>query len=323
MNDAGWATRSFRRVEHKIARPLRVLTYHRIAESSSEPRGLRVSPGNFDAHLASLATAGVVPLDRTLSLEAGKRPRGYVHRFAITFDDGYADNLEVALPLLERHDVPATVFVATFYIDRPYFWWDRLFDIVVGGNLDTTRVVDAAYQVGLLVEQSAETLAPASSASVHDTLFQALIDRHAADKVGLLDELGRALSFIAPIDAARPLTTEKLQELAAHPLITIGAHTHTHPQLTAVSPEEASRDVAVGARLLDELLGPTKRLFAYPHGKANKVVARLVKSAGHDFAFTTVSRPISMTDSSLLLPRISVTDIDGGEFARRRGLNGE
>ena len=114
------------RVVRAATRPLRVLrrrwvaggailTYHRVAEPGSSPFGLSVSPAHFEAHLAYLSTrCRVMPL-----LEMARRlacddlpPRSV----AVTFDDGYVDNLRNARPLLERYEVPGTVFVATGYI---------------------------------------------------------------------------------------------------------------------------------------------------------------------------------------------------------------
>lgn len=319
MNGAGLA---LRRVENRIGSTLRVLIYHRIADGLSDPWQMTVSPSNFSEQVAVLVDAArLVVLDERLSSRTSTRP-GRARRYALTFDDGYLDNLRVALPILEHHDAPATVFIATGYLDQPYFWWDRLGEIVFGSVAGTTSVVNGAERVGLLEAEGVEPLAEAAPARVHERLHHALTTRTQEERNGLLDELASATSFAAPSDAPRPLTSEELQHLAAHPLITIGAHTHTHPRLTALAPEAALRDIRDGGDRLDDLLGRRCRLFAYPHGAADASVARLVKRAGHDHAFTTVSRPMSCIDSPLMLPRIASADVGGAEFARRRGLAG-
>ena len=107
-----------------------ILMYHRIGVSGLDPWGLAVSPAHFAEHLAVLRQHGrTAPLARVVeTLRDGTLPS---RTLVVTFDDGYADNLYNARPLLERYDVPATVFVATGHIgsDRE-FWWDELEEIL-------------------------------------------------------------------------------------------------------------------------------------------------------------------------------------------------
>ena len=103
-----------------------ILLYHRIAELRSDPQLLAVTPHRFAQHLEALREYG-----RPMSLgemDAALRDRRLPHRaIAVTFDDGYADNLDCGMPLLGRYETPATVFVATSYLGRDReFWWDDL-----------------------------------------------------------------------------------------------------------------------------------------------------------------------------------------------------
>ena len=102
-----------------------VLLYHRIAEPSVDPWRLSVSPAHFAEHLAVIKRAGrAMPLrELAMALRSGKRLRDAI---VVTFDDGYADNLRAARSLLDRHDVPATVFVTSGALGSAGFWWDRL-----------------------------------------------------------------------------------------------------------------------------------------------------------------------------------------------------
>lgn len=108
-----------------------ILLYHRVAEAASDPQLLAVTPRNFAEQLDALGEHfDIVPLSRIGEIAAGaaaQRPRA-----AITFDDGYVDNLLLAKPILEARDIPATVFVATAYTDEGYeFWWDELERLVL------------------------------------------------------------------------------------------------------------------------------------------------------------------------------------------------
>lgn len=101
-----------------------ILVYHRIADVSCDPHQLCVSPHNFREHLQYLRSRySVVPLSEIVhDLKAGTLTTGKV---AITFDDGYADNLFNALPILEEFKVPATVFITTGNTEsRQDFYWD-------------------------------------------------------------------------------------------------------------------------------------------------------------------------------------------------------
>jgi peptidoglycan/xylan/chitin deacetylase (PgdA/CDA1 family) len=106
-----------------------ILLYHRVAELPTDPQLLSVSPANFSEHLQILQRYG-----NPISLQAvGKfieQRFTKSHRVSVTFDDGYADNLHNAKPLLEKYGVPATVFVTSGYLGSPTgFWKDTLSSI--------------------------------------------------------------------------------------------------------------------------------------------------------------------------------------------------
>src|SRR3712207_6612027 len=103
-----------------------ILLYHRVAELNSDPWSLAVTPSHFAEHLKILRQQACPIRLQQLSqaLSDGKLPDRSV---VVTFDDGYADNLYNAKPLLERYGIPATVFLTTGYIGAEHgFWWDEL-----------------------------------------------------------------------------------------------------------------------------------------------------------------------------------------------------
>lgn len=97
-----------------------ILRYHRVTEFGPDPNGLAVSPRFFDEHLAVLR-ARYQPTPLQALVRAIRTGSGPPHGVVVTFDDGYRDNLLQALPLLERHDIPATVFVTTGFVGRGEF----------------------------------------------------------------------------------------------------------------------------------------------------------------------------------------------------------
>src|SRR5690606_36408110 len=103
-----------------------ILLYHRVTTLENDPWSLAVTPEHFAEHMEVLRRYTYpLPLrDLVQRVRTGRFPEGSV---AITFDDGYRDNLYAAKPLLERHEIPATVFIATGYTGREReFWWDEL-----------------------------------------------------------------------------------------------------------------------------------------------------------------------------------------------------
>jgi peptidoglycan/xylan/chitin deacetylase (PgdA/CDA1 family) len=115
-----------RRLSNSIAPGARILMYHRVAEVAVDPWELCVTPQHFAEHLEVLSKfARVVSLSQlTQELDAGK---SIDRSIAITFDDGYGDNLLTAKPILEKSDLPATIFVANGYVEQQReYWWDEL-----------------------------------------------------------------------------------------------------------------------------------------------------------------------------------------------------
>src|SRR5262249_6857794 len=103
-----------------------ILVYHRVAELPTDPQLLSVTPTHFAEHLEVLRKFAY-PLGLAALVQRLKDKSILKQAVVITFDDGYADNLYAAKPLLEQYDIPATVFVATNYIGKEReFWWDEL-----------------------------------------------------------------------------------------------------------------------------------------------------------------------------------------------------
>jgi peptidoglycan/xylan/chitin deacetylase (PgdA/CDA1 family) len=122
-----WGRRWWLRMQQRAL----IVAYHRIAEPTLDPQLLCVSPQHFAEHL-EIMTRAYAPLSlRALGqrVEEGRVPS---RALVVTFDDGYADNLSHATPLLERYGVPATVFVVSGVVGPPReFWWDTLARLVL------------------------------------------------------------------------------------------------------------------------------------------------------------------------------------------------
>jgi peptidoglycan/xylan/chitin deacetylase (PgdA/CDA1 family) len=262
-----------------------ILGYHRISDETPDALGLSVSPAHFRAQLAAVARLAR-PLrlpDAAGALASGRVPaRGLV----LTFDDGYADNLHAALPLLEERGIPATIFVTSGNRGGE-FWWDRLARAVEGGaaSPDTYRV---AAELERLPELEREERL---------RRLEAENDRR-------------------PPAVHRSLTAEELKRLAASPLVEIGAHGESHAPLSRL-PRERQRDETLRSRLeLERLVGKSVTSFAYPHGAISPGLVGVVRESGYTVACCSKSDVATPRSPMLALPRLWVRNLDGERFER-------
>lgn len=289
-----------------------ILLYHRITDLAHDPWSLAISPRYFDEQLAVVRRDTVcLPLETFLARRAaGELPRNAV---TVTFDDGYADNLHEALPILERHEVPATVFVMSGFIESTSeTWWDRLEQVVdevpalpssvalsVGGTPFRWAMPEAATD-GSARASLLAAVALAVSAGETTTREAALAD--------LWQQL-ETTPRLRPTH--RGLTVAELQELAANPLITIGAHTRTHPHLARIAPDSQRDELVNGKADLERWLDRRIDLFAYPHGSLDRTTVRIARQVGFSRGFTSVKRIVPHRCNPLRLPRIEVENLDG------------
>jgi peptidoglycan/xylan/chitin deacetylase (PgdA/CDA1 family) len=297
-----------------------VLMYHRVAETTRDPFWLSVRPDSFSEHLNALeGIAEVVPFRSILDPDQGPR-------VAITFDDGYRDNLDQAYPRLRETDAPATVFVTSTILESTTaFWWDRLEHVVlegvarqpsvnvtVGGRVTRIELNDPEQRDEALakVQELVRGLPPAEIEDVVDDI---------ADQVTV------------PPDRPGPpalLDEEGLRGLARDGLVDIGGHTRSHAMLSGISADKQWSEIAGGKRALERVLDKPVTAFAYPFGNRRSFsmqTTRLVKKAGFALACTTRRGRVTRRTRRYRIPRLAVHDWDGDRFAREvwRALAGK
>ena len=310
--------------------------YHRICEVSSDPWELCVTPTHFAEQLDYLSqNYQILPL-RTLVrlLQNGQVPKRAV---VMTFDDGYADNLWNAKPLLERYSVPATVFVTSGYLGRDReFWWDDLERLILlTPNLPDRlelSLKDSVYE-WQLEEPAHGSLA---GEEPHSHSGTSLVDKAMQrDRVySELHELLRPLvheeqeaavevlqSQIQPNGKGRPdyraLSSDEVFRLAEGGLVEIGSHSITHPALS-VQPSEVQRQEMSGSKQqLETLLGRAVTTFSYPYGDTCDTTTRLAQEVGFDAACIANGKTVRRGTHHFQLPRQNVGDWDGDELGRR------
>jgi len=321
------------------SRNVAILRYHAICGeegySYADPM-ICISPAAFEAHVRYLAdNYSVLPMPEVVDwLRTGRSlPANTV---VITFDDGYADNLHQARPLLARYDVPATVFVTAGQVGRGReFWWDELDRLLLQpGTLPPVLQLrlNGSVREWRLEESSTYTVEeyqhdrhwhvecrddPGPRQRVFRGLFDLLYLLPSAQRWAILDEL-TAWAEAPPI--ARPshqtLTSEEAVRLAEGDLVEVGAHTMTHPVLAALSAIEQRQEIQESKARLEAMLGDEVVSFAYPHGSSTPETAATVGEAGFVCACSSQPDAVFRTANRFQLPRLGVRDWDGDTFAR-------
>lgn len=296
-----------------------ILVYHRVASSATNAAGLSLSPARFAEHLEVLRRY-FEPLALGDLLARGRRLRRPA--VAVTFDDGYADNLREARPLLERYDVPATIFVTSGQLGGREFWWDELERLVVHDAPLPARLPETLPAVNIPPGPSPATAAGADERTelfweIHRRLMPLAEDA----RRGALDALADWAGAAAGAPARHPTLSEnELVRLADGRLIEIGAHSVTHPVLASL-PQERQRAEIVGSKQrLEAILGRTVDRFAYPHGDPEhftRETAVLVREAGFRSACANRRGAVDASSDRFALPRCGVRDWDADKLARR------
>jgi peptidoglycan/xylan/chitin deacetylase (PgdA/CDA1 family) len=284
------------------ARRLLILTYHRVLPARDAQLRGDPTAGEFDTQVETLKSRfRVVRLDEGVArLRDGTLEPASV---ALTFDDGYADNHDVALPILRKHGVPATFFIANGYLDGRRMWNDTVIESV-------RRMSQASLRLSELDAGLAEASLPLGTADEKYATTQAIIDaiKHLAPprREAITRRLGELAATPLPDDLM--MTSAKVRALHSAGML-IGAHTVHHPVLTAVDPNSAEREIADGREALANIIGEPIRFFAYPNGRPGRDYDRrhvdIVRRLGFEAAVSTAHGYAGADSDFSQLPRIA------------------
>jgi len=291
--------------------------YHQVCVRSFDPWGLAVSPPNFDLQIKQLAQGRIIlPMtDFVLRHVEGRLPSRAV---AITFDDGYLDNLTQAAPVLRRHGAPATLFLATGPVanGRPY-WWDELADIVfdpapMRGQLALgNHVLALALDTSTPADTSPGWRAWHPSKTPRQELYYRLWDLLRTQlpiSINAAMENLRGLRDPIETSAIRPMTTIEIGSLLAEGTVKLGGHTVDHPDLPSLSDSLVQQQVQRGNQDVAALVHSQPPGFAYPYGRFDDRIKQLVKDCGVEWACTTQGGYVDATCDRFALPRMTAID---------------
>ncbi len=309
-----------------------VLLYHRIAESRLDPQLLCVTPAHFAQHL-ELIKKYYCPIslqDLKNSIVIGHIPRNSI---AVTFDDGYADNLWKALPLLERHGIPATVFVSSGLVGHSLETTSDTLEriLLTSASLPevlTIKIAGKSYQwffddspAQLQRWDVTSKFDPSPRHVCYRQLHRMLRPMSSDQREKILAELilwagcdpmGRRQHLV--------MSAEELVEIRGSGLIEVGSHGVNHLMLSQQSPDVQEFELSFSKRELEKILKQPVTSFAYPYGgkeAVNPKTIELVPQHGYDLACDNVPGTVSVNSNIYAIPRHLVRDWDGEEFAKR------
>ena len=296
---------------------LSVLIFHRVL---AEPDALfpdEIVAPRFDAICGWLrAWFDVLPLDAAARrLAAGTLPP---RALAITFDDGYADNHDVALPILQRHGLPATFFIATGFLDGGRMWNDTLVEAFRGtrrSHLDLSDLLGAGHGHHALNT-------PAEKRCAIDAIIGMTMHRGSAQRDAVVLEIAERCAAPLPTDLMlRSSQVRALRDAGMQ----IGAHTVTHPILAGLDAATAREQMAASRRDLEALLGERIGLFAYPSGKPGRDYSpesvALARQVGFEAAVSTAWGAAHRGTDPMQLPRFTPWDRSAWRFGARMARN--
>jgi peptidoglycan/xylan/chitin deacetylase (PgdA/CDA1 family) len=289
--------------------PLSILIYRRVLARPDPLFPHEVDARRFEQHLRMLRRwFTLLPL-----AEAVQRlgSRTLPSRAAcITFENGYADNAEVALPILARHEACATFFVASGFLDGGCMWPDAVAEVVreaPGERLNLSRSGFGTYDIGCTVRKRA----------VIDMLLAALRLLPPEERLARVKSMARRFT---------PTMLSSDQLLALHRAgMEIGAHTVSHATLSAISNADARAEIANGRARLQEIIQAPVRLFSYPSGKPGLDFetrhVTMLRSQGFEAAVTSASGAARHDTDPFLLPRFTPWDRSSSGFLLRLASN--
>lgn len=297
----------------------RVLLYHRVVNYTTDPQLLCVKPENFDSQIGYLRSEfNLLGVEEFFSIISNgqKFPDKSI---LLTFDDGYADNLNFALPILEKHSAQALFYICpgNFETDRE-FWWDEIErHILLSANFPEQFKLDID---GKQFSSSGEIV---ERMKLYHDLLPVLRNMGFKQRDAIIEEIASQTGNTSPRESHRSMTWPELISMSLSNSAVIGAHTVHHPSLNFCSPEEQRKEIEVSKLLLEEKLNKNIEHFSYPFGTKNDfsdVTKDLVKDVGFRMASANFPYIANRKSDLFAIPRFLIRDWELPEFIQQ--LNG-
>jgi peptidoglycan/xylan/chitin deacetylase (PgdA/CDA1 family) len=280
---------------------LSILIFHRVVRAPDPLLPDELQAERFDEICTWLSRwFNVMPLAQVLArLSEGDLPPGSL---CITFDDGYADSHDVALPILQRHGLNATFFITSGVIGGGAMWNDVVIESL---RSSTLQRLDLGH-LGLDGVQAVDLSSMQDRRRAVYLLLPALRHLEADRRTEAVQEIARLAAVRLP--EGLMMSVAQLRALAAAGM-GIGAHTVSHPILARMSPLEAKAEMRQGKADLEGWMGREVSLFAYPNGKPGDDFgpehAAMARELGFKAALTTAWGVATRATDHYLIPRFT------------------
>lgn len=291
-----------------------ILTYHGVLrEELAVPDWCFITERDFERQISFLVrNYQIVHLDEIARLDSGARRRGKP-LVAITFDDGFASNYELALPILSKYGAPATIFLATAFLDsEDTVWFARLHDAIC--HTSRPYIVHEGLRIKLATVADRALASATLQAFVKGLLPEASLNscREAVEKLG--SSWDSAIPEESPM---RMLSRQQVRAMADTGLIRFGAHSATHVILSLLDDETLQAEIAQSIQDVAGSTGSACTMFAYPNGRLGDFDDRarnVLESHGVRIAVTSVEGRVVPGDDPLAYRRLG---IGAGESSAR------
>ncbi len=289
---------------------LSVLIFHRVLPEPDAIFPDEICAARFELVCGWLASwFNVLPLDKAVvALKAGTLP---ARAACITFDDGYADNCRIAMPILQRHSLTATFFIATGFLDGGGMWNDTIVESIrrsKGLSLDLSSLGLGAHPIGSIPERQSAIAA----------LLKQIKYLPVQERIAVTEQIARLARVQLPHDLM--MTSHEVKAMR-HAGMQIGAHTISHPILATLADDQARQEIEGSKIFLQRLLGERVGLFAYPNGKPGEDYTQqsvdVVRSLDFDAAVSTAWGTTGTGDDPFQIRRFTPWDQSRVRFGVR------
>lgn len=277
-----------------------VLMYHRFSRETDE---FKISADEFAAHLGYLKKyCRVMSLTAAIDDLKNDKPSP-PNAVVITIDDGYADAFDIALPLLEKFDAPATLYAVTDFLDGKCWLWTDLMRFVLSSttveNIKIEFAEDDKIEIGL-----SDKLQRLKTANRINARLKKMPDDEKNLKIAEIAGLLKVEIPDVPVEGFAPISWTQARTMDAKNL-QIESHTVTHPILTNIGAAQIDFELQTSKKRLAEMLDRDIKHFCYPNGDVNEKVEIAAENAGYESAVTTRYGFVEKGESRFLLNRIA------------------
>lgn len=284
-----------------------VLFYHRINEKPVDLHHLCVSTGNFEQHMRYVKRNYPILRFEDDWMDIAQ------DSVVITFDDGYLDNYENAVPVLNALEIPATFFISSSCLDgNREFWWDELETILLSSKDIPGRFYLEDERYGCEWNTGSYEERKNCYWAIRSMMLQ-LTDRRRRE--AWMEQLWKWSGIPRwSREGNAAITKEICRKMAKFPNITIGCHTVSHPGLSRLTQEEQRREITGAKAELESLLRKEIVVMSYPHGMYDARTVQICKGAGLVKSATTKPALAEPEGDLYEIPRFGVKNWNLFEF---------